>query len=471
MASVPNMRLTPATDAKGRAAAADGPEADIFARLMATPGLCAEGDGTATLLPGDPTSTPAKAEGGDESEGEAAAPVDLALPAQAVDFLPLIVAQAAAPVTSRPATPAKAEEQAAVPTADTAALSAQTLATMPGTIAALPSAIVTLPSAIATIPSAITTIPSANSTMPSPATPEATRTPAALPSTSVILPAATTPAAPAPNAPPVAATKDAAVAQAPATLLTGILSPVRLPPPARSDTGKSKAIEATTAADAPDALSPVLQAALSAIARPAGRVREEAKVKALEATSASGTPATTPVQSPVPTFSFAPVTAPVAAASATTAPAAAAPAEHAIERELDLAHDAEWLDRLARDIAGAGERDGPMRFRLNPQTLGHLRVELSQSDLGTSIRLTADTEAARAILVDAQPRLMAEARAQGVRISESHVDLAGSGERGALDSRRQESERQNTTVRTARGTAEEAEASTEDRRADSARYA
>jgi flagellar hook-length control protein FliK len=191
-------------------------------------------------------------------------------------------------------------------------------------------------------------------------------------------------------------------------------------------------------------------------------------MRASEATSAPGAPA---IQSTVPSFSFAPVTAPVAAASTTTAPAAAAPAEHAIERELDLAHDTEWLDRLARDIAGAGERDGPMRFRLNPQTLGHLRVELTQSDLGTAIRFTADTDAARAILVDAQPRLMAEARAQGVRISESHVDLAGSGERATTDSRRQESERQNVNVRTARGTAEEAEASTEDRRADSARYA
>jgi hypothetical protein len=35
------------------------------------------------------------------------------------------------------------------------------------------------------------------------------------------------------------------------------------------------------------------------------------------------------------------------------------------------------------------------------------------------------TEAAQAALADAQPRLAAEARAQGVKIAETQVDLAG----------------------------------------------
>lgn len=98
-----------------------------------------------------------------------------------------------------------------------------------------------------------------------------------------------------------------------------------------------------------------------------------------------------------------------------------------IEHHLDLAHEGRWLDQLAKDIARAGSADGQLRFRLDPENLGRLNVELRNGDTGTAIRLVADTEAARALLADAQPRLIAEARAQGVRIAETHVDLGSGG--------------------------------------------
>jgi hypothetical protein len=104
-----------------------------------------------------------------------------------------------------------------------------------------------------------------------------------------------------------------------------------------------------------------------------------------------------------------------------------APAEIGIQQQLDLAHDGAWLDRLARDIARTANHDAQLRFQLNPEHLGSLRVELSAGAEGTAIRLTADTDAARAILSDAQPRLLAEARAQGLKVSEAHVDLGGQG--------------------------------------------
>jgi flagellar hook-length control protein FliK len=129
------------------------------------------------------------------------------------------------------------------------------------------------------------------------------------------------------------------------------------------------------------------------------------------------------------------------------------------ERQLDLARDTEWLDRLARDIARAGATDGPLRFRLHPQSLGHLHVELQQGDHGTAVRLTVETEAARQLLADAQPRLAAEARAQGVRIAETHVDLASSGRDAPGDRRRQDETRQTPLIRTARGAGTEAVAS------------
>jgi flagellar hook-length control protein FliK len=89
-----------------------------------------------------------------------------------------------------------------------------------------------------------------------------------------------------------------------------------------------------------------------------------------------------------------------------------------------------------------------LRFRLNPETLGTLNVELSQGAQGASVRLTAETEAARAIIAEAQPRLIAEARAQGVRIAEAHVDLGGGG--GASGQSRRHGEETPTFVRTHR---------------------
>jgi flagellar hook-length control protein FliK len=99
--------------------------------------------------------------------------------------------------------------------------------------------------------------------------------------------------------------------------------------------------------------------------------------------------------------------------------------ETMIDHHLDVARDGEWLDRLARDIAGFATENGRLRFQLNPEHLGTLRVELANGGEGTSVRFTADTDAARALIADAQPRLVAEAKAHGLKIAETHVDLGG----------------------------------------------
>jgi flagellar hook-length control protein FliK len=160
----------------------------------------------------------------------------------------------------------------------------------------------------------------------------------------------------------------------------------------------------------------------------------------------------------------------VAAGPATTG--ANAP-DQTVERALDLARDGQWLDRLARDIVRAGANEGPLRFRLHPASLGHLQVELAQGDHGTSIRLTVETEQARTILTDAQPRLIAEARAQGVRVAGAEVDLAGSGrDQASSDPRRQADGSHIPFVRTARAAARpEALAAAADGRRRSDRYA
>ena len=114
------------------------------------------------------------------------------------------------------------------------------------------------------------------------------------------------------------------------------------------------------------------------------------------------TPATTPVEGSAP---------------------AASHTEMAVDRHLDLARDTQWLDRLARDISQAAHREGHLRFQLNPENLGALTVEIANGAAGTAIKLTAETDHARSIIADAQPQLIAEVRAQGLRVSETHVEL------------------------------------------------
>lgn len=124
-------------------------------------------------------------------------------------------------------------------------------------------------------------------------------------------------------------------------------------------------------------------------------------------------------------------------------------AEQSMTRHLDLARDNQWLDRLARDITQAATTNGHLKFQLNPEHLGSLQVEIVNSAAGTSVRMTADNDAARTILVDAQPRLIAEVRAQGLRIAESHVDLGSqTGSGGAAGGQRQSSEDHKPFVRT-----------------------
>ena len=174
-----------------------------------------------------------------------------------------------------------------------------------------------------------------------------------------------------------------------------------------------------------------------------------------------------PAAQPSPLNSFLatvlqPTTAPAAPVDASGASAAAQPGEivdHGLEQQLDLAHEGEWLDRLARDIARSSGTEGALRFRLNPEHLGTLHVQLTQGDAGASLRLTADSESARAIIADAQPRLVAEARAQGVRIAETHVDLGG-GHSAPGEQRRHDGERPQAFIRTDRMTTTASEGET-----------
>ena len=125
--------------------------------------------------------------------------------------------------------------------------------------------------------------------------------------------------------------------------------------------------------------------------------------------------------------------------------------ELAVERKLDLARDTEWLDRLARDIAQAGANDSAAPL---PPASADARPSPCRAAAGRSRHRGAAHRRDRGGApdpADAQPRLAAEARAQGVRIAETHVDLSGSGRHAPGDPRRQDEARQTPLIRTARG--------------------
>lgn len=110
-----------------------------------------------------------------------------------------------------------------------------------------------------------------------------------------------------------------------------------------------------------------------------------------------------------------------------SAPAPQAAAPDMLTHHLQVEQDGQWLDQLARDIARTAAHDSQLRFKLNPEHLGSLTVEVSHRAEGAAVRFTADSEAARTLIADAQPKLIAEARAQGLRIAEAHVDLGAQG--------------------------------------------
>ena len=412
MASVPNMRVAPSPVPAGKASAATAANPAGFAGQLAGIPLELLRIAAEALPAGRdaPQSDPAAAPGDDETKTEAAAaPSDAA---QLSSLTPLLQPQ---PALLPVAMLAPAAAPAPAPVAEAAPKVGARTADMP-----LPASLPT--PAAATAPVA----------KPRPIKPDAENGDAEIE-------AGAEPEGQAPSPAPAAPAKE--VIAAARRAIEASLGPAR-PIVTPSDTSRVAPLAAklTTPTPQPSSDLPV--------------------------------PVANAAPSMIDSMASAPLAAPAAPAPAPTdQPREAQAPTPAPSRALDLANDSAWLDRLARDVAQAAGKEGAIRFQLHPETLGHLRVELSQGEHGTAIRLTADSEQARAILADAQPRLVAEARAQGVCIAETHVDLSGSDRQASGDPRRQDDPRQNPLIRTARGAAAEGDAPARPARSRSDRYA
>ena len=391
MASVPQMRLRPST-ASGEAGAPAGPaDADLFARLLAATPKGAAGEASLPDLAtpdGGETATPEEGASPEELVSLLAPPAQPAAPLP--QPAPRPVSSAEDPVAEAPV---RGQQPPTVPIDQPPAF-APAVGPVPATVRSAP-------------PEATVGIDSKAPAAPAPSSPPPVRAAKAVKSEATALVAAHETEigieGEAKPAPPVGHAKATAEVRPE-------VSPLR--PVVGTDRGQTRAP------------APAKTMATRTVERAAAPAVEMAPPPAATAAPASPMPQAQPFRAEA---------APGELPAPATAPAG--------EGELDLQNDAEWLDRLARDIARAGDGTAPLRFRLHPQTLGHLGVELVQTEQGTHVRLTADTEAARALIADAQPRLLAEARAQGVRIAEAQVDLAGSGGRDGADPRRHDEPR------------------------------
>ncbi len=92
-----------------------------------------------------------------------------------------------------------------------------------------------------------------------------------------------------------------------------------------------------------------------------------------------------------------------------------------IEGQLDLVRDTVWLNDLARDIVAAGEGSDRLSFRLMPQHLGRLDVDLTTTRGAVSVSMSASSDEAVRIVAAAQPKLIEELRVQGVRVASTDV--------------------------------------------------
>lgn len=126
------------------------------------------------------------------------------------------------------------------------------------------------------------------------------------------------------------------------------------------------------------------------------------------------------------------------------------------QQVLDMSGGDAWIDQIARDISQTAGKDGAMRFRLAPETLGELKVEITHSERGAHVRLNVSSEGAQQALAAAEHKLTAEARAQGVRIAETEINFTGGQSRDASSFAREQGQQaqqqSNQQPRMSRGT-------------------
>lgn len=120
--------------------------------------------------------------------------------------------------------------------------------------------------------------------------------------------------------------------------------------------------------------------------------------------------------------------APATGTQTVSAVAATGPAQDAA---LDTQHQqwtAKMLDRIEalRDAAPVRET----RISLMPEGLGKVDIAIRQDDAGLHVQFSTDTQSARQLIADAQPKLAEIAQERGIRLGSTSVDTNAAGSNG-----------------------------------------
>ncbi|WP_150294773.1 flagellar hook-length control protein FliK [Sphingobium estronivorans] len=91
---------------------------------------------------------------------------------------------------------------------------------------------------------------------------------------------------------------------------------------------------------------------------------------------------------------------------------------------VDMGVSGQWIDGLARDIAGLSANGAQGRFQINADRLGPVQVDIRQGSDGAAVSLTVANEAAEMALRQDSDRLRLDASLSAVRISEVKVERA-----------------------------------------------
>lgn len=91
---------------------------------------------------------------------------------------------------------------------------------------------------------------------------------------------------------------------------------------------------------------------------------------------------------------------------------------------VDMGVSGQWIDSLARDIAGLSANGAQGRFQINADTLGPIQVDIQQGDKGAIVALTVASDLAEQALRQDGDRLRLDAGLAAVKISEVKIERA-----------------------------------------------
>lgn len=182
-------------------------------------------------------------------------------------------------------------------------------------------------------------------------------------------------------------------------------------------------------------------------ARVGERVSAAARTKVERAAPVSEATASTPIQ-PVATDAT-----PQPALSQPSVPTAAQPSAAAQPvadlsaslgaQVVDMGVSGQWIDGLARDIAGLSANGAQGRFQIHADQLGPVQVDIRHGTDGAAVSLTVASEAAEMALRQDSDRLRLDASLSAVRISEVKIERAPHvAEAARADSANQQSSQQ-----------------------------